>query len=32
MGSLMIIVGYTMIGWFVGDRIYKSIKKSKGVC
>ena len=32
MGNMLVIIGYVMVGWFVGDRLYKSIKKSKGVC
>ena len=32
MGSLMVIVGYMMIGTAIGHSLYNMIKKTKGVC
>lgn len=31
MGSFMMIMGYVMIGYCVGDMLYKGLKRSKGV-
>ncbi len=32
MDSFGVVMVWMAIGWFVGDKLYKSIKKSKGEC
>lgn len=31
MGSFMMIMGYVMVGYCVGDMLYKGLKRLKGV-
>ena len=32
MGSLIMIMGYVMVGYSVGNMLYKGLKKLKGGC